>query len=116
MWKRIRNIALLIGALACPILVLTLPTLEALLAVSVSALCVLILSSHADQLEKRDLNMTIKTQGDAAKDLIDEVNFRYSNALLAQEMGKTTSKVLDVDRRMDAIAVHQRDPLQLDSE
>jgi PAS domain S-box-containing protein len=68
-----------------------------------SALCSLILSAYADQLEKRDLHRTIKTQGDAAKDLIDEINIRYNNALLAQEMGETTSKVLEVDRRMDAI-------------
>jgi len=54
-------------------------------------------------LEKKDLVKTIETQGNAAKDLLDEMNLRHSNALMVQETGQAVSKILNVSRIMDTV-------------
>jgi len=96
-WKRARNSTLLFTLLlplslffhsyGTPWLILM---LSCGLATMICALC-------ADHLEKKELTGTIKTQGDAAKDLLDEMNIRYNNALLFQEIGQVTSTLLDID-------------------
>ena len=48
-------------------------------------------------LEKTNLIQTLRSQGDAAKDLMEEINIRHSNALLIQEIGQLTSKLLDIE-------------------
>jgi len=55
------------------------------------------------RLEKKELIKTIKTQGNAARDLMDEMNIRHSDALLIQETGQAISKILDVDRIIDTV-------------
>ena len=55
------------------------------------------------QLEKKDLVNTIETQGNAAKDLLDEMNLRHSNALLIQETGQAIAKILNVNRIADTV-------------
>ena len=44
-----------------------------------------------------------KAQGDAAKDLIAEMNIRHNNALLVQEIGKATSSILDIDKLIKTV-------------
>ncbi len=69
-------------------------------------LCSLITMSLAffsEYLEKKELIKTIETQGDAAKDLIDEINIRHNNALLVQEMGRATSSILDIDKLINTV-------------
>ena len=48
-------------------------------------------------LEKRDQKKIIETQGNAARDLLEEMKIRYNSALLMQEIGQATSEVLDID-------------------
>ena len=40
---------------------------------------------------------TIETQGNTASDLLEQMDIRYNNALLVQEIGQVTSEVLDID-------------------
>jgi len=72
------------------------------LGLSCAFLC-LIFFLYAAHLEKKDLVNTIETQGNAAKDLLDEMNLRHSNALLIQETGQAVSKILKVSRIMDTV-------------
>ncbi|EFK10181.1 PAS domain S-box protein [delta proteobacterium NaphS2] len=52
---------------------------------------------YSEHLEKKDLIKTIKKQGSAASDLLEQMDIRYNNALLVQEIGQVTSEVLDID-------------------
>jgi len=52
---------------------------------------------YSGHLEKKDLIKTIETQGDTASDLLEQMDIRYNNALLMQEIGQVTSEVLDID-------------------
>jgi PAS domain S-box-containing protein len=66
--------------------------------VLVSILITVILSWKSENSKKNDLIATVKTQGDAAKGHINEMNIRYNNAVLVQEIGQATSMVLNVEK------------------
>ncbi len=57
----------------------------------------LLLSIYSDIIEKKELYNTIKAQGNAAKELVNEINIRHNNALLVQEIGQVTSTIVDID-------------------
>ena len=67
------------------------------------ALLSLAFSFYSAHLEKKDLVRTIETQGDAAKDLVEEINIRYDNTLLIQEIGQATSSMLDIDKLITTV-------------
>ena len=47
---------------------------------------------------KRRISLTnIKNQGDAADRLMDQINKRYNEALLVQEIGQASSMIMEVD-------------------
>ena len=52
---------------------------------------------YAEHLEKKDLLTHIKNQGDAADRLMDQINKRYNEALLVQEIGQASSMIMEVD-------------------
>ena len=60
-------------------------------------------SFYSQFLEKKELSKTITEQGDAAKDLLDETNIRYSNAVFIQEIGKAISTILDIDSLISTV-------------
>jgi len=61
-------------------------------------------SWYSAYLENQDLIKTIETQGDAAKGHLDEMNIRYNDALLVQEIGQATSTILDIDKLVNSVA------------
>ncbi|MBN2061524.1 MAG: GAF domain-containing protein [Deltaproteobacteria bacterium] len=63
----------------------------------------IILFFYSEHLEKRELITSIESQGNAAKDLLDEINTRYNNALLVKEIGQATSMLMDTDRLLGSI-------------
>jgi len=67
------------------------------------ALIITIISCYSEMSEKEDLKKTITTQGDAAKDLLDEMNIRHNNALLIQEIGQATSNILNIDMLLETV-------------
>jgi len=71
-------------------------------------------SFYSEHLEKKDLTKTIETQGDAAKDLLDEINIRYNNALLVQEIGQTTSMLLDIQKLLKSVMDIMEERLDFD--
>jgi PAS domain S-box-containing protein len=97
-WKRISNIALFAGLLISLVSYFALPG-HLWVAPALACACFnLILTLYSERLGKKNLIRTIEIQGNAAKDLLDEMNIRHSNALLIQEIGQAVSKILDVGR------------------
>jgi putative methionine-R-sulfoxide reductase with GAF domain len=96
MWKRIRNYSFLVGILACLALFFVIPVMTWVVLVLVCALLTMMLSLYSENLERKELTEIIESQGDAAKDLVDEINIRYNDALLVQEIGQATSKLMDI--------------------
>jgi PAS domain S-box-containing protein len=102
-WKRVRNFSVLFSILVSPALFFVLPVVYSGIFILLCALFVLILSVYSEHLEKVELSKTIETQGDVAKDHLDEMNIRYNNALLIQEIGQATSTILNIDRLMSTV-------------
>ncbi len=98
LWRIFRNYFFMGSLLTSFILFFYLPivtwSIFSLFLVSVT----LILSQYSEQLEKKELYRTIEAQGNAAKELVNEINIRHNNALLVQEIGKTTATIVDIDR------------------
>ena len=113
-WKRMSNAALIMGLLISLISYLTLPGTAWLAPTSVCAIVSLILFWYAGRLEKKELVKTIETQGNAAKDLLDEMNLRHSNALLIQEIGQAVTRIPDVDRMVDTVVGTMKKHLDFD--
>ena len=101
-WKRICNVAFIAGSLISLMGYLLLPDSAGVVVAAAFAI-IAILLLYSGRLEKKELVKTIETQGDAAKDLLDEMNNRHSNALLIQEIGQAVNRILDVDRIVDTV-------------
>jgi PAS domain-containing protein len=102
-WKRIRNYSLLISIIISMGLFFVLPLITWSAFTLLCFLVTMFFSFHSDRLEKKELSETIKTQGDTAKDLLDEMNIRHNNALLLQEIGKATSSIIDIDKLIKTV-------------
>ena len=98
LWKKIRNYALLSSTAVCPAFILFLPTVSWVALLMICASLTAAASFYSQHLEKAELIKTIKTQGDAAKDLLEETNIRYNNAIFVQEIGQAISTILDIDK------------------
>ncbi len=57
---------------------------------------------------------TIKTQGDAAKNLLAESDIRYNNAIFVQEIGQAISTILDIDELIGTVVSVMRKRLDFD--
>jgi len=53
---------------------------------------------YSAYLEKKELLTTMKMEGNVAKDLLDEMDIRHSNAMMVQEIGLSISNILDVEK------------------
>ena len=95
--KRIGFYSILIGFLLSLVFFFLLPILHWVI---FFLICTILSTGpllYSGRLEKRDLIKTIETQGNAASELLEQMNMRYNNALLVQEIGQATSEVLDID-------------------
>ncbi len=102
-WKMIRNYSLLLSILVALALFFVLPIMPWVSLVFLCAFLTSIFSLYSKHLEKGDLTKTIETQGDAAKGHIEEINIRYNNALLIQEIGKATSMLLEIKKLLKSV-------------
>ncbi len=97
MLKLLRNYLLFGFTVSAPILYFLIPfNIWANLILSLIS-ATLLLSIYSDIIEKKELYNTIKTQGNAAKELVNEINIRHNNSLLVQEIGQVTSTIVDID-------------------
>jgi hypothetical protein len=102
-WKRIRNYSLLLSIVISMSSFFVLPSMTWGILVILCSLITLIFTFISEYIEKKELTKTVESQGDAAKDLIAEMNIRHNNALLVQEMGKATSSILDIDKLVKTV-------------
>jgi PAS domain S-box-containing protein len=108
-WQRIRNGFLLISVLALIPLFFVLPTLSWVSVAFSAAFSNLLLITHSQRVENKELIRTIETQGNAAEDLLEEMNIRYSNAVLIQEIGQATSDTLHINTMLkEVMAIIQK--------
>ena len=97
-WKRVVTYSILISLLACPFFFFFLPFDFSVEATLFSVLLVMGLSIYQSHLEKNELAETYKKHGDMASSLLDEINMRYNNAMLVQEIGQASSNILNIDK------------------
>ena len=102
-WKRIRNYSLLFSLTISISLYFVLPPMTWGILVVLCSLISLSFAFLSENLEKKELIKTVESQGDAAKDLIAEINIRHNNAMLVQEIGKATSSILDIDKLIKTV-------------
>lgn len=58
---------------------------------------------HSEYLEKKELLKIMKAEGNAAKDLLDEMELRYRNAVMVQEIGHSISNIPDVNKLLSTV-------------
>ena len=102
-WKMVRNYSLLLSILVALALFFVLPIMPWVSLVLLCAFLTSIFSLYSKHLEKGELTKTIETQGDAAKGHIEEINIRYNNALLIQEIGQAASTLLDIHKPLKSV-------------
>ena len=104
-WKTIRNYVALSAFVVCPALFFILHDTEWAWAVPVLLYVslVLVFIFYSEHVEKGELAVTLKNQGDLANTLLDEINIRYNNALLVQEIGQATAMILDSEKLLKLV-------------
>jgi len=110
LWRRVRNYSLLLSPLVSLAFFFVLPIMAWVVLVLLCVFLTVMFSFYSERLEKKELTKTIETQGDAAKDLLAEINIRYNGALLIQEIGQATSKLMDIQNLLKTVmeAVEKR--------
>jgi PAS domain S-box-containing protein len=102
-YKRIRNCSLLLGLLGFVSLLFVLPMPTWIDFIPLIVLIPVIFSFLSERQANRELARTIETQGDAARAHLEEINMRYHNALLVQEIGQATSTILNERRLVETV-------------
>lgn len=67
-----------------------------------------------EHLEKVNLAKNLEAQGDVAKNLLDEINTRYNDAMLVKEIGQATSLFLDTQRLLKSVIKAMERRLEFD--
>ncbi len=90
-WKKWRNLSILLGILISAGSYFTLPLLTWGYIPLLCTLITVILTGISYHYKEKLLTESIHNQGDAAKDLIYEINTRHNHSLLVQNIGLATS-------------------------
>jgi len=113
-WKKIRTHTIIVSLIASAALCFALPLTALTTLVLFFASVTLALTLYSEQLEKKELAKTIEIQGDIARDQLDEINIRYNNAMLIQEIGQATSTILDIRTLLQAVTEAMEKRLDFD--
>jgi PAS domain S-box-containing protein len=115
-WKTVRNFIMLSAFVVCPTLFFILHDTEWFWAVPVLLYVLLVSVSlyYSEHVEKSELAVNLKSQGDLANTLLDEINMRYNNALLVQEIGQATAMILDSEKLLKLVIVAMENRLDFD--
>jgi len=95
-WKRASRYSVLAGFALALVFSFFLPLLHETILTLAIVLGVLLVSLYAGRLEKEELAKSMVFQGDAAEIYLGEMQMRYNQALLVQEIGQVCSSVLDI--------------------
>ncbi|MEW6670814.1 MAG: ATP-binding protein [Thermodesulfobacteriota bacterium] len=113
-WKRFRNLFLLFSIMTSFVSFFFLPFILWENLFLLCSLVSLLIFFYSEYLEKKELIKTVETQGNAAQDLINEMNIRHNNALLIQEIGQATSTILNIDTLLDTVMNVMQNRLDFD--
>jgi class 3 adenylate cyclase len=113
-WREVRKYLIFFSILACGTLCFFIPTVYWPVPILFFTSLVVGVSFYSEHLEKDELAKNIKSQGDAAKLLLDQINISYNNALLVQEIGQATSMLLDVQNLPQSIMDIMEERLDFD--
>ena len=113
-WKRLRNLSSLTGIVACFGLFFLLPVINWVILVLGCALLSVLFWFFSEHLESKELAKTIETQGNAAKDLLFEMDIRYKNVLLIKEIGQATSRIIDTENLVNTVVSAMEKRLDFD--
>ncbi len=103
-WKRIRNIGSLLGMVTSLAALVILP-FESWLLLLLSLTVILTgIHSYSQLLGRKELLRQMESQGEAAREHIEGIRERYNDALLVQEIGHATSRILDTEPLVSIIA------------
>ncbi len=68
----------------------------------------------SEHLEKVNMAKNLEAQGDVAKNLLDEINTRYNDAMLVREIGQATSLFLDTQKLLKSVTKAMERRLEFD--
>ncbi len=95
-WKKVSRLSVLGGFVLAMALFFLLPLPHEAILILAIAFGVLLITFYAERLEKQELAQSMAFQGNAAEVYLDEMQVRYNQALLVQELGQVCSTVFDV--------------------
>jgi len=102
-WKRVRNLSVLSGGVVGVLLLFLLPLdVWGLTALSIACLLSFV-SFYTERVDKKARIRIMSSQGDAARDLLQEINSHHNDSLLVQEIGNITSASLDLLELMTSV-------------
>jgi len=96
-WKRIRNYTTILSAISCLGLFFLLPAIYWIILTISCSLLATGIYAYSEHLEKEDLHLKLKSNSEVARDLMEQTDARYNNALLVQEIGQVTSSVQNTE-------------------
>ena len=102
-WKKIRSYSFVIGFLICLLSLVILKPVHWDALVLLYMVMVMGVTLYTEHLEKKELLASIHYQGDAADRLLDQINKRYNESLLIQEIGQASSMIMEVDKLLKFI-------------
>lgn len=103
LWKKIRSYSLVIGFVICLISLGILNPVHWDALVLLYLVMIMGVTLYAEHLEKKELLTNIHNQGDAADRLMEQINRRYNESLLIQEIGQASAMILEVDKLLGLI-------------
>jgi len=96
-WRNIRNYAILLLTILCLTFYFLYSPVTLSVILPLSVFLILLLTLHAGNLERQELNAAMINLRDSADQLVEQINVNYNNALLVNEIGLAISKHTDVD-------------------
>lgn len=96
-WKKISSYSLILGFVICLIFLGILNPVHWDALVLLYMVIGMGVTLYSEHLEKKELLTNIQNQGDSAERLLDQINKRYNEALLIQEIGQASSMIMEVD-------------------
>jgi PAS domain S-box-containing protein/putative nucleotidyltransferase with HDIG domain len=97
-WKKLRSYSLVLGFVICLLSLGILNPVHWDTLVLLYMVMVMGVTLYTEHLEKKELLANIHNQGDTADRLLDEINKRYNESLLIQEIGQASAMILEVDK------------------
>ena len=96
-WKQVSLVTTLVSGVSWVTLLIAAPVRYAFPAFLAMVLLIAGTLIRTLMLEKKELKHILKSSGDMAESLLEQINVRYNNAILIKEIGQYVSSILDTD-------------------